>query len=368
MLKHDLATYFDLSPVGSALDDIDTPVPIIDLSVVARNIHRWQQRCDRLGLANRPHIKTHKLVPLARAQIAAGAKGLTVQKLGEAEVMADAGIRDLLLTFNVVGRAKVERLAALARRTDIAVTVDNDVAVEGVAAAGTAAGRRIRTLIETDTGAGRCGVQSPADALSLGRKIVKSQGMTLGGLMTYPKTGGRAQALKFLLETRELFLRDGLPVDTVSTGGTPDMWSDDGLSVATEYRAGTYIYNDRSQISGGSAVEADCALTVLATVVSRPTPERAIIDAGSKALTSDLLGLSGYGALLGDPGTVVYNLSEEHGFVDVTRLAAPLRIGDRVRVVPNHVCPVSNLFDRVVLIDGDRLVGSAKVDARGMVR
>ena len=367
MSSHDLAKYFDFAPAGRTLEELETPVPVIDLGVVARNIDRWQARCDSLGLANRPHIKTHKLVPLAKAQIARGARGITVQKLGEAEVMADAGIRDMLLTFNVLGRSKLERLAGLARRTDIAVTLDNDVVAEAVASSGAAAGRPIRVLIETDTGAGRCGVQTPAGALSLARKIANTKGLALDGLMTYPKTAGRAQAAAFLAEAVDLFRKDGLPVGTVSTGGTPEMWKDDGLAIATEYRAGTYIYNDRSLIAGGSCREDDCALTVLATVVSRPAPERAIIDAGSKALTSDLLGLGGYGHLRGAPEAVVYNLSEEHGFVDVSKMANPPRIGEQVRVVPNHVCPVSNLFDRVVLIDGESVLGSVKVDARGKV-
>ena len=367
MPQHDLAAGFDFAPAGRTLDEVDTPVPVIDLAVVARTIDRWQMRCDKLGIANRPHIKTHKLVPLARAQIARGATGVTVQKLGEAQVMADAGIGDLLLTFNVLGRAKLERLAALARRSDIAVVADNDVVAEAVAWAGQQAGRAIRMLIETDTGAGRCGVQTPAAALSLARKIANTKGLRLGGLMTYPKTGGRIQSAAFLAQTMELLHKDGLPVETVSSGGTPDMWSDEGLAQVTEYRAGTYIYNDRSLIAGGSCSEADCALTVLATVVSRPTPERAMIDAGSKALTSDLLGLSGYGSLNGAPEAVVYALSEEHGFVDVSNMANPPKIGDRVRVVPNHVCPVTNLFDRVVIIDGDTVLGSVKVDARGTV-
>ncbi len=368
MPQHDLAAGFAFTPAGRTLDEVETPVPVIDLSVVARNIDRWQTRADKLGVANRPHIKTHKLVPLARAQIARGAKGITVQKLGEAEVMADAGIRDLLLTFNVIGRAKLERLVALACRTDIAVTVDNDVVAEAVGWAGEAAGRPIRVLIETDTGAGRCGVQTPADALSLARKIANTRGLRLGGLMTLPKNGARAQMAEFLAEARDLMRKDGLAAETVSTGGTPDMWKDDGLTGVTEYRAGTYIYNDRSQIAGGSCSEPDCALSVLATVVSRPTAERAIIDAGSKALTSDLLGLSGYGTLHGAPEAVVYNLSEEHGFVDVSKMAAAPKVGDRVRVVPNHVCPVSNLYDRVVIIDGETVLGSVPVDARGTVR
>ena len=362
-----LAALFELTPAGDTLEEVDTPVPVIDLDVVARNLSRWQSRCDALGLANRPHIKTHKLVPLARAQSAGGAKGITVQKLGEAEVMADAGISDMLLTFNAVGRSKLERLAALARRTDIAVVADSDVVAEGIAWAGVAAGRSIRTLIECDTGAGRCGVQTPAAALSLARKIANTKGLRFGGLMTYPKSGGRAQTAAFLAEARDLMLKDGLPVEIISTGGTPDMWKDDGLASGMEYRAGTYIYNDRSLIACGAANEADCALTVLATVVSRPTPEHAIIDAGSKALTSDLLGLTGYGVLQGAPDALVYAHSEEHGFVDVSKMPEPPKVGDRVRIIPNHVCPVSNLFARVVIIRGATVLGAAKVDARGTV-
>ena len=363
----DLARFFDLQPAAASLDDIETPVPVVDLAVVERNIARWQARCDELKLANRPHIKTHKLVALARAQLAAGAKGITVQKLGEAEVMADGGIADMLLTFNVVGRAKLERLAALARRTDIALTVDSAAVAEGGAWAAGEAGRAIRVLIECDTGMGRCGVQTPAEALELARTIARSKGLAFGGLMTYPKTGGRAAMAAFLGQARDLMRGDGLAVATISTGGTPEMWKDDGLSVATEYRAGTYIYQDRSQIAAGAATEADCALTVLAMVVSRPTDQRAIIDAGSKTLTSDQLGLEGFGALHGAPGAVVYALSEEHGFLDVSGLASPLKIGERVRIVPNHVCPVSNLHDRIVIARGTQVLGYARVEARGKV-
>jgi len=363
----DIAALFDLAPAGATLDDLDTPVPVIDLDVVERNIARWQARCDKLGLANRPHIKTHKLVPLARAQIAAGARGITVQKLGEAEVMADAGVTDMLLTFNVVGAAKLERLAALAKRTQIAVTVDSIEVADGIAHAAAKAGRAMRVLIECDTGAGRAGVQSPTAARELARTIVKTKGLVLGGLMTFPRTGGRAAMAEYLTTARDLLARDGLEVETISTGGTPEMWSDEGLSIATEYRAGTYIYMDRSQIAAKAATEADCAVTVLATVVSRPTQERAILDSGSKSLTSDLLGMDGYGALQGAPEAIVYALSEEHGFLDVSKLAAEPKVRDRVRIIPNHVCPVSNLFDRVIIARGARVLGSAQVNARGKV-
>jgi len=363
----DLDSYFQFEPAAASLDDLETPVPVVDLDVVERNIARWQARCDKLGLANRPHIKTHKLVPLARAQIEAGARGITVQKLGEAQVMADGGITDMLLTFNVLGKGKLDRLAALAARTGIAVTADSAEVVAGIAQAAQVAGRPIRVLVECDTGMGRCGVQSPAAARDLARTIHANRHLALGGLMTYPKTGGRAAMAAFLTEARELFQRDGLPCETISTGGTPEMWRDEGLSGVAEYRAGTYIYQDRSQIAAGAAAESDCALTVLSTVVSRPTAERAIIDAGSKALTSDLLGLTGHGSLAGATSALVYALSEEHGFLDVSKLTERPKIGDRIRVVPNHVCPVSNLFDRVAIVRGSNVLGYARVDARGRV-
>jgi D-serine deaminase-like pyridoxal phosphate-dependent protein len=154
----------------------------------------------------------------------------------------------------------------------------------------------------------------------------------------------------------------------VTTGGTPDMWLDEGLGAVTEYRVGTYVYFDRSQAERGACEWTDCALTVLATVVSRPTPERAMIDAGSKALTSDLLGLSGHGVLREDVRARVYDLSEEHGFLDVTAMERQPVVGDRVRIVPNHVCPVVNLFDKVVMVRGDKVLGAVRVDARGMVQ
>lgn len=364
----DESTYFELRRVGTSIDDLETPVPIIDLDVVERNVTRWQARCDQLGIANRPHIKTHKLVGLARFQMDTGAKGITVQKLGEAEVMAGAGISDMLLTFNVIGRQKAKRLTDLARRTVISVVADNHDMVDGLAQAGRDAGRDIGVLVECDTGAGRNGVQTPQDALRLAQSIDQARGLRFGGLMTYAGAGQRLRADAFLAEARELCVKSGLPVETISTGGSPDMWKDEGLQNITEYRAGTYIYFDRSLAVRGTCSFDDCALHVLTTVVSRPTPERAIVDAGTKSLTSDLLGLEGYGVVhdLGD--AKIYNANEEHGFLDISHLAAKPSVGDRLRVTPNHVCPVVNLFDEVVLVRGDRVIGAVKVDARGKVQ
>ncbi|WP_119272091.1 alanine racemase [Taklimakanibacter deserti] len=368
MSSRDITSYFRFEPAPKRIEDLETPVPVIDIDVAERNLKRWQEHCDKIGIANRPHIKTHKLVALAKYQLALGAKGITVQKLGEAEVMADAGIRDLLLTFNVVGASKLKRLADLARRTDISVVADNEAVVKGLGSAGVAASRDIAVLVECDTGSQRNGVQTPEEAARLASVIDRTPGVVYGGLMTYPAAGTRQATEAFLSEARDLAKKAGLETKVVSTGGTPDMWSDDGLGVATEYRAGTYIYFDRSHAERGTCAYEDCALKVLATVVSRPTDERALIDAGSKALTSDLLGLQGYGVVTALAKAPIYNMSEEHGFLDISGLARKPEVGELVRITPNHVCPVTNLYDRVIFVRGNDVLGAVKVDARGLVQ
>jgi D-serine deaminase-like pyridoxal phosphate-dependent protein len=364
----DILKHFHFEDVGTRLEDLETPVPVIDIDVVARNLTRWQARADALGLANRPHIKTHKLVALAKAQTGLGAKGITVQKLGEAEVMADAGISDLLLTFNIVGRHKLERLAALARRTEIKVVADNIEMLEGLSAAAASSGRGLAVMVECDTGAGRNGVQMPEAALRLAQAIDAAPHLDFGGLMTYPKAGERRRTAEFLDDAASQLTRAGLDAGPVSSGGTPDMWKDEGLDNIDEYRAGTYIYNDRSQVANGSATPDDCALSVLTTVVSVPTGGRAIVDAGSKALTSDLIGLEGYGEARALGAARIYTTSEEHGFLDIAKLNDKPKIGDLLRITPNHVCPVSNLFDRVIFVSGEDVLGAVKVDARGLVQ
>jgi D-serine deaminase-like pyridoxal phosphate-dependent protein len=360
-------SFFAFEAAPATIGELETPVPVIDIDVVARNAERWQAFCDEGGIANRPHIKTHKLVALARYQLALGAKGITVQKLGEAEVMADAGISDMLLTFNVVGAPKLRRLAVLARRTAISVVADNAVVVDGVASAGAEAGRPITVLVECDTGAGRNGVQSPQAAADLAQRIAASPHLRYGGLMTYARPGTRSRAEAFLNEARRLAADAGLSTASISTGGSPDMWSREGLSIVTEYRAGTNIYYDRSLVARGVCTYADCALTVLATVVSVPTASRCIVDAGSKALTSDLLGLAGYGVVPGWAEAVVYDVNEEHGYLDTSRVGHQPVVGDRIRIVPNHVCPVTNLYDRVAFVRGEAVLGFVRVDARGLV-
>ncbi len=360
--------YLELQPMPDRVEELETPVPIIDIDVMERNVSRWQVRCDALGFANRPHIKTHKLIGLAKYQLAMGAKGITVQKLGEAEVMADAGITDMLLTFNIVGRSKLDRLAKLTQRTNIAVVADSQQVVEGLATAAKSAGRDIKVLVECDTGAARNGVQSPEDALILAQLIDKTAGLYFGGLMTYPAANQRTGSDQFLGATKHLCISSGLALETISSGGTPDMWKDEGLTCITEYRAGTYIYFDRSLVARGTCSYNDCALSVLTTIVSIPTLDRAIVDAGTKSLTSDLMGFSGYGVITNLEGAEIYQANEEHGFLDISQLGVKPRVGEVVKVTPNHVCPVSNLYDKVVFVRGQHVLGAANVSARGLVQ
>ena len=349
------------------LSSIETPAVLIDLDRVETNLCRAQDYADSHGLSLRPHIKTHKLPRFARRAIELGAVGITVQKLGEAEVFADAGITEIFLPYNILGPAKLARLRALSQRVNITVTADSAETVSGLSAAFADAQRPLTVLVECDTGMGRCGVQSPAAALNLARIIVASPGLRFGGLMTYPAAGQVERNAAWLAEAVDLLTANGHPPEIVSNGGTPDLWRAHEVAAATEHRPGTYIYMDRSQVANGVGTWADCALTVLATVVSRPTEDRAIIDAGSKSLTSDTLGLTGFGLIEAYPEAVITGLSEEHGTLDLSRCDVRPRIGETVRIIPNHACVVSNLFDRVHLLSGDRLVETVDVAARGRV-
>lgn len=353
--------------MSDAIDSIETPAFVVREAVVLRNIRTFQDHCNKVGLALRPHIKTHKLVRFAKAQIAAGASGITCQKIGEAEVMADGGLDDILITYNILGTSKLARLRALSDRVaSLSVTVDNETVIAGLALAFVDAARPLTVLVECDTGGKRCGVQAPAEALALAKRIAEMPGLRFGGLMTYPAPGGADDAVAILTATRDLLMQGGLDCPVVTSGGSPDMWTSGTGGVLTEYRAGTYIYNDRSLVRRGTCTWDDCAGAVLATVVSTPTPDRAVIDAGSKALSSDMLGFSDHGHVLGYPEIRITGLSEEHGVLTVDP-ARPLAIGQRIRIVPNHVCVVSNLFDHIWIEGQDGQLEQVVIDARGRV-
>lgn len=347
--------------------DLETPVVLIDLDVVDANIRRAQALFDGWGVGFRPHIKTHKIPYLAELQLKQGAIGIAAQKITEAEVFARAGCSDILLCFNLLSPAKIARARALMAACHLTVVADNLDVVRALSAGMAGAEVPLDVLVECDTGMGRCGVQSPQAACDLAVAVAAAPGLHFAGLMTYPAPDGTRVVEAFMREARALCVAVVGHCAVVSGGGTPSLTKAGEAQVLTEYRAGTYIYNDRSLVARGACGLDDCALTVLATVVSRPTRARAIVDAGSKSLTSDLLGLTGYGSVLGQPEAQIVALSEEHGTLDVSGCAVPPGIGQKVQIVPNHACPVSNLVDRVVFHRSGVVWREAEVAARGCV-
>lgn len=342
-----------------------SPAAVIDLDRVDANIERLQQLCDGAGLKNRPHIKTHKIPSLAKKQIAAGASGITCQKLGEAEVMAAAGLDNILISYNLLGAEKMGRLGKLAGEIDITVAADNPVVVEGLTEAGRIAGRPVNVVVECDTGMKRAGVETPGEAITLARDIASLPELNFRGLMFYPTTTSWRESQAFFDETSAALAADGITTEIVSTGGTPNLTNLGQLNGATEHRSGTSIFNDRMMMACGAATLDDCALEVYATVVSRAGPERGILDSGSKTLTSDTGGLDGFGYIIEHPDARIKGFSEEHGFLDLSACEQKPDVGEIVRVIPNHVCVVVNMMDRLIGVRDGKIVEELPVAARG---
>ncbi|MCB8875340.1 alanine racemase [Acidisoma silvae] len=346
------------------LPQLDTPVPVIDLDVVERNLIRMQDYANRHGIALRPHIKTHKLPVFAQRAMDLGAVGITCQKLGEAEVMASAGLDDILISYPLIGAGKARRLAALTLLAKMRVAIDNKLALDTLAAAAREAHAPIGVLVEFDSGQKRTGVVSVAEALDLIAAVKEVPGLRFDGLMTYrntPLTGPFIQAVKDA----------GVALPIVSSGGTPGWDSTHETPAITEMRVGTYIYNDRMMVEAEAATLADCALHIIATVISRPEPHRAVIDCGSKTLSSDVMPggkVPGYGLILDYPDAVIERVTEEHGMVDLSQSEMKPKIGDRLLILPNHVCVVTNLHNDVVAIRNGQVEAVWPVAARGLTR
>ena len=346
------------------IDELETPVPVVDLDRMESNITRLQTYLDEHKIANRPHVKTHKIPEIARMQMEAGAVGITCQKVSEAEVMVDAGCDDIFIPYNIIGESKLTRLMSLAERARISVTVDSVFVARGLSNAAQQAGLTLTVLIECDTGLQRCGVQSPREAAELARFIVSLPNLRFGGLMTFP---ANKHLDGFVRETRSLLKSDGIPIEQVSGGGTPGMWQAHTHPELTEYRAGIYVYGDRLSLRSGAVTLDTCALRIFSTVVSRPTADRGILDAGSKTLSSDLHDLDGYGYIYEYPEARIYALSEEHGHVDFAACARKPEIGERVSVIPNHCCMVTSLFDEIVGARENQVEVTWRVAARSAV-
>ncbi len=360
--------------------EIPTPALTIDLGVMERNLGRMSERCREQRLGLRPHIKTHKTPEVARMQMDRGAMGLTVAKVGEAEVMAAAGFDDLLLAYPVWGADNLRRLGAVARQRRMLLSLDNASTAHELSRAMTAQGASIGVLVEFDAGLGRCGLEPGPDCVSLAKAINALPGLRFRGLMTYfgsiwgPEEDRRAEAERVAARVaRALSAFDAarMPVEIVSGGSTPSAPLAGGIPGITEIRPGTYVYNDLNTYYQGVCKLEDCAARVLTTVVSTAVPGRAIIDAGSKTFSSDLLGSgpkSGYGYVVEAPDAKLIKLNEEHAYLDITGSAHPFRVGEVLTVIPNHVCTCVNMHDEVFLHRGGEAAGCWRVAARGKIR
>ncbi len=345
------------------LHDLDTPTLICDLDVLERNIANMATHCRDIGMPLRAHTKTHKIPEIAHKQVRAGAIGICCQKLGDAEVMVAAGLTDILIPYNIVGRVKVERLLRLVKRSIMTVAVDSEDTARGISEMAQADGVKVRVLIELDTGARRCGVQSPQAALELAQKIDAMQGLDLQGIMTYPS---RREAKPFLDETVELLKKSGLPINVISGGGTGGEVVSKDIG-CTEHRSGSYAFEGMTRISGSAMLNPErCAVRVLVTVVSTPTPDRIIIDGGQKTFTS--YPPKPYGYIIECPEAQIYGMSVEHGHVEVSRCSRTFRVGERLSVIPLHQEMTTNLHDELYGVRGEKVEVVWQVAGRGKVR
>ena len=356
-------------------ETLETPVPLVDLDRLQRNLNRMAEYTQEHDLALRPHIKTHKSPMIAGEQILRGATGLTCATLKEVEVMSEAS-RNILLAYPPVGSARLRRLMRLADNLRLSVMLDSAEAIEGLAGAAEQAELDIDVLVELDLGMHRVGVQQPSDAVALARLIEASPRLRYAGIGFYPghirapvsEQGPQIEALNESLgRAIQELERVGLAPRVVSGGSTPTVWNSHLLEGLTEIRPGTYVYNDRTSAEMGACEWHDCALTVLATVVSTSVPGQAVVDAGSKALGREPLGTegSGFGVVQGHPDVVVKTMSEEHGLLDLSATSWRPSVGDLVRVIPNHACIVVHLSDLVVGVRGDAVMTRWPVAARG---
>jgi len=361
-------------------DELDTPSLVVHEEILERNLTDMAEYAKSCGVTLRPHFKTHKTGAVAERQKALGASGITVAKIGEAEALVDAGVYDDFFIANqIVGPLKHKRLVALMECATVRVAVDTVDVARGLDGAMGEAGTTLDVVIELNTGQNRAGVR-PDEALGLAELIRNEMpNLRVVGLMTHEGHAGATiapegivstgvAAGKAITETAEQLREHAFEISVVSVGSTPAAKHTTTVEGITEMRPGTYVFNDNSGFRFGTKPE-DCALRVLATVTSRPAPDRAILDCGSKALTSDKsVGREGHGYIVEYPEAEIISLSEEHGWLRLPESAQGMKVGDKVEVIPNHVCPAVNLQDEIYLIRNDEVVETWPVIARGKVR
>lgn len=361
------------------VSELETPALLIDLDIFERNLRRAADYTKAHNLRLRPHTKTHKTPAIGRRQLDLGAVGLTVAKVGEAEVMLRAQPPDLLVAYPVIGQSKLARLMEVARQTRVTVALDSPVAAQQLSDAARAAQVEIGVLAEVDVGMGRVGV-APSDLLALAQGILRLPNLQFEGITFYPghikdyDAKGKAEldALSRLLQSvLDEFCRAGIAVNIVSGGSTPTLYHSHEVAGLTEIRPGTYVYNDLNTVRSGACGLEDCAASILLTVVSTAHPGQMIIDGGSKTFSSDRLANSSentFGYLVEAPGAVLHKMNEEHGFVDLTKAGRSFAVGDRIHMIPNHICVAVNLHERVYGVRNRQVEEVWTVEGRGKLQ
>jgi D-serine deaminase-like pyridoxal phosphate-dependent protein len=366
-----------MAELGMRMEDLDTPCLMVDLDRMERNIRQWQAAIGAHGVALRPHVKTHKVPEIACMQLDAGAGGITVAKVSEAEVFAAGGACDIFIAYPVIGAQKWQRIAQLARQCSMIVGVDSEVGARGLSAAAMSAGTQIRVRVEIDSGLNRSGVQ-PGQAAALCRQIMQLPGLRLDGIfgfrsVMFGAAGGRSAA-ELGREEGELYVgwanqlrAQGIPIQHVSIGSTPTAKYAAAVPGVTEVRPGTYIFGDYMMAELGALSYDDVALSILCTVVSRPAPDKATLDGGSKTFCGDSIParyhLQGYARAV-QMDAYVESMSEEHG---VARLGPGVnpQIGERIAFYPIHVCTTVNLSDELIGVRDGRVEKVWPILARG---
>jgi len=369
--------------VLSRYSQLDTPALLIDMDLVRGNIAAMQEKADKYGVALRPHTKTHKMPELAKLQIAAGASGITVAKVGEAEVMATAGLTDIFIANQIVGISKLERIRQLSRQIKIRLGIDNPVQVDQLEVIFRDESRPIEVLIEIETGENRSGIIEEEQLIQLVKHIQAQTKVELKGVFSHEghtyKAKDSAECRRLCLESQNRTLwaanlvRDlGTNIDTVSIGATPSLMHSEVLPGISEIRPGTYIFMDVGQ---GTAIAdySHCAATILASVISLPTAERIVLDTGAKALTlqtrsEGICTTRGYGLVKNSANVRLSGMFDEHGLIYDAALRAELKIGDKLEIIPNHICPVCNLYDSAYAVSQGNVSGDLQIAARGKTR
>ncbi len=361
------------------IEELDTPVLTVDLDIMERNLRSLGEYCQTHGLKLRPHTKTHKIPAIAKMQMASGAAGVTVAKVGEAEVMTSAGLDNILIAYPVLGRAKCERLAKLAQHNIIAVSLDSLEVAQGISEAATRSGSKVDLLVEFDVGMRRCGLQSVDAWVRLAQAVDQLSSVRFSGLMFYPghiwdALSEQSPALENLSQVIEEIQskakHSGLNCGVVTGGSTPTAYNSHRVRGLTEIRPGTYVFNDMNETKAGFSQLSDCALKVQVTVVSNAVQGRAMIDGGSKTFSGDRLisgDKQGFGFVTEHPSVLFAAMSEEHGHLDLGA-SDRVGVGERLSIIPNHVCACVNMHNQIYYHRNGVVEGSWTVEGRGKLQ